>query len=110
MKTSLCSTDILGYPSNDKTFILDTDASGYAVGSVLSQIDKDKKIEKVIQYASRLLTPVEQKYSTTRKELLSVILSLKKIQAIFTGKKIYYSHWPSTAQIYKGWKRYRGSA
>ena len=53
-------------------FILDTDASDYGIGGVLSQVEGN--IERVIGYASRSLTKPERRYSTTRKEFLNRLL------------------------------------
>jgi hypothetical protein len=50
---------------------LDTDASNYAIGAVLSQTQGGK--EKVIAYASRCLDAAEKNYCVTRKEFLSVV-------------------------------------
>ena len=60
LKMVLCSAPILAKPHFDKPFILDTDASQYAVGAVLSQIGCDKQ-EHPIFYYSRVLTPAEKK-------------------------------------------------
>ena len=50
LKTSLTSTPVLGYPTKDDTFILDTDASHFGMGAVLSQIQNGN--ERVIEYLS----------------------------------------------------------
>jgi len=39
--SSLTKSPILVYPSLEKEFLLDTDASGFGLGAVLSQIDPD---------------------------------------------------------------------
>ena len=62
----------MAYPDFGKDFVLQTDASDYGVGAVLSQLD-DSGHEKVIAYASKALTPCAQKYSTTEKEALAVV-------------------------------------
>ena len=54
LKHALLSAPILALPHDDEsTFILDTDASDFAAGAVLSQIQDGK--EHVISYASRIL-------------------------------------------------------
>ncbi|CAG2221615.1 unnamed protein product [Mytilus edulis] len=63
LKEKLISAPILSYPIGDGEFILDTDASGHAIGAVLSQVQDGE--EKVIAYASRMLSDTQQKYCTT---------------------------------------------
>ena len=60
IKRGLTSAPIMAYPQFDKEFILDTDASGSAIGAVLSQRHEDG--EHVIAYGSRSLTRAEKKY------------------------------------------------
>lgn len=50
-------------------YILDTDASVVGIGGSLSQVQNGK--ERVIAYASKKLTPQQEKYSVTRRELLA---------------------------------------
>ena len=38
MKRKLSETPVLAYPKDCCTYILDTDASGFAIGAVLSQL------------------------------------------------------------------------
>jgi len=57
LETSLCREPILQYPNFDnfdKPFILTTDASGYAIGKVLSQGLPGKDLS--VAYASILST------------------------------------------------------
>jgi hypothetical protein len=42
----------------DTHFILDTDASGHAIGAVLSQVQEDQ--ERVVAYFSRTLNHAEE--------------------------------------------------
>ncbi|MHB1865753.1 MAG: retropepsin-like aspartic protease/reverse transcriptase, partial [Candidatus Saccharimonadales bacterium] len=53
LKRYLVSSPILRYPDFKQRFFLHTDASGYALGAILSQ--RDGKEEYVISYASRTL-------------------------------------------------------
>jgi hypothetical protein len=55
LKECLTTSPILTYPCLDKEYILDTDASAFGVGAVLSQISDQGK-ECVIAYYSRALT------------------------------------------------------
>ena len=40
LKERLVSSPVLAYPKNDVTYILDTDASLFGVGAILSQKDE----------------------------------------------------------------------
>ena len=85
LKQLLCSAPILAYPDFGKDFVLQTDASDYGVGAVLSQLD-DSGHEKVIAYASKALTPREQKYSTTEKEALAVVFGTAHFRVYLLGR------------------------
>jgi len=78
LKQRLISGPILALPVNEGTYILDTDASDIGLGAVLSQ--QQAQEEKVIAYASRTMGKAEQKYETTRKELLAVVNGLKQFR------------------------------
>ena len=68
------SEPILALPNDEGVYRLDCDASDTGLGSVLSQVQNG--VERVIAYASRTLSKAESSYETTRKELLSIVLSL----------------------------------
>ena len=53
VKACLISAPILGFPTEDGRFVLDTDASLFAVRGILSQLQGDNEV--VIAYASRSL-------------------------------------------------------
>ena len=86
LKEKLCTAPILAYPDFKKEFILYTDASGYALGAVLSQKAEDRK-EHVIFYASKSLTSAEQNYSTTELECYAVVWAIEKFHPYLEGKK-----------------------
>ena len=85
LKKMLVEAPVLAHPDFTKPFLLDTDASDMAIGSVLSQVIDGK--EKVIGYASRTLTKAEKKYCVTRKELLAVVVFIKHFRHYLYGKK-----------------------
>jgi hypothetical protein len=68
----LISAPILTFPQAEGSeFILDTDASDYAIGAVLSQVQDGR--ERVIAYGSRCLDKTERNYCVTRREMLAVV-------------------------------------
>jgi len=85
LRESLCTEPILQYPDFIQPFILTTDASGYAIGGVLSQgkIGKDLPIS----YVSRVLNKAEQNYSTIEKECLAIIYCTNHFRPYLYGKK-----------------------
>ena len=59
----LTSTPVLSSQDFEKTFILQTDASNYGIGAVLSQTDRER-LDHPVAYLSHKLLDREQKYST----------------------------------------------
>lgn len=85
LKKKLTGSEVLAYPDiNGTEFILDTDASHYAIGGVLSQVQNGK--ERVISYGSRSLTRAERNYCVTRKEMLAVVYFTKHFKHYLIGK------------------------
>ena len=81
----LLTTDpILKYPDFKRKFILETDASDFALGAVLSQKFEDGK-EHPIAYASRTLNEAECNYSATEKELLAIVWATKHFRPYVFG-------------------------
>ena len=84
LKSRLVSAPILAFPDFTKMFILDTDASQSGVGAVLSQLHDGQ--ERVVAYASRVLSKAERQYSVTRKELLAVVTFVKHFRHYLLGR------------------------
>jgi len=84
LKQRLISGPILALSVNEGTYIRDTDASVVGYGAVLSQ--QQAQEERVIAYASRTMGRAEQKYETTRKELLAVVNGLKQFRQYLLGR------------------------
>ena len=85
LKEQLTKSPIMAYPREDCTFILDTDASNFGIGAVLSQIQDNQ--ERVIAYGSRSLNKSERQYCTTRKELLAIVNFIKHFRPYLIGKQ-----------------------
>jgi hypothetical protein len=86
LKQELVSPPILIYPVPGKQLILDTDASNFAVGAVLSQ--EVNGGEHVIAYMSNALNKHETSYCTTRTELLAVIVAVKNFHPYIYGQNV----------------------
>lgn len=93
LKKSMTSPPVLQYPdfSDDSQFILQTDASGYALGAILSNKDR-----RPVAYASRSLNKAEKRYPTIEKELLAIVWAIKHFRPYLYGRKfkIYTDHKP----------------
>ena len=85
LKQKLLTAPILAYPDPQCEFILDTDASAYGIGAVLSQVQNGQ--EKVISYGSRSLTKEERRYCVTRREMLAIVYFMKYFRHYLYGRK-----------------------
>ena len=83
----------LAFPDFTKPYILRTDASGYAISAILSQLD-DQGEEKIILCISRILKGSELNYFITEKEMLAIVWALEKLYTYLMGAKviIYTDH------------------
>lgn len=85
LRDALCSKPILQFPDFTRPFVVTTDASGYAIGGVLSQGEIGKDLP--IAYASRLLNNAERNYSTIEKELLAIVYCVNYFRPYIYGRK-----------------------
>jgi hypothetical protein len=85
LKQSCTTHPVLRTPDWNHQFILDTDASGYALGVVISQ-EHDDGLHPVAFHSHSLL-PAEVNYNTHNKELLGVIFGFKCGHPLFLGVK-----------------------
>ena len=88
LKKSRINPPILSYPQFHLSFVLDVDASNDGLGAVLSQEDPAIPGERVVAYASRVLTKQERKYCTTRKELLALVWEIQHFKPYLYGRSI----------------------
>jgi hypothetical protein len=85
LQHSLISAPILAYPNPVSRYILDTDASDFGIGAVLSQVQDGQ--ERVIAYASKSLSRSERRYCVTRKELLAIVKFVKHFKHYLYGQR-----------------------
>jgi hypothetical protein len=82
----LTSSPVLAYPDSSKEYILHCDASGEALGAVLSQTT-DKR-EHPVAYASRALSDVERRYTVSEREALAIVWALDYFKYYTYGKQV----------------------
>jgi hypothetical protein len=84
LKTAFTTAPILVHPDFAKAFYLETDASDFALGAVLSQMDIDGKLHPVAFY-SRKFSAAEINYKIHDKELLAIVDSFQEWQHFLEG-------------------------
>ena len=82
MKNVIARETLLAYPDFNKPFDIHTDASHTQLGAVISQGNKP------IAFYSRKLNPAQTRYTTTERELLSIVETLKEFRNILLGHQI----------------------
>ena len=83
LKNEVMSAPFLSLPVDSRPFLLDTDASNFAIAGCLYQIRDG--VEYPISFASQSLTGAQQKYCTTRKELLAIVVFTRQFRHYLLG-------------------------
>jgi hypothetical protein len=79
IKRLIARDTLLAYPDFNKKFTIHTDASDFQLGAVISQEGKP------LAFYSRKLTSAQRNYTTSEKELLSIVETLKEFRSILLG-------------------------
>ncbi|KAI5152149.1 hypothetical protein ENBRE01_2605 [Enteropsectra breve] len=91
LKEEVTSANCLMLPQLKKPFKLYTDASGFGIGGVLTQVLEEE--ERVVAWISRKLSAAELNYSTTEKECLAIVWSVQKLRVyLWQEFEIYCDH------------------
>jgi transposase InsO family protein len=85
LRDRLCEMPVLRHPDFSRPFVLQTDASGYGLGAVLSQVLEDG--EHPIAYASRTLEDRETRHAVIEKEALAILWGVHHFRHYLLGKK-----------------------
>jgi hypothetical protein len=90
LKQRLCSAPILSLPDLHHPFEIETDASDYVVGTVLTQHDHP------VAYHSETLSDTICKYPTYDKEMYSIVQAYRQWRHYILGKEtiIHTDHKP----------------
>ena len=95
LKDRVISEPILAQPNLAELFMLEVDASGYAVGAVLLQRKEDGKLHP-IGYFSSTLNKAERNYNIYDLELLAIVKALEHWRPYLAGSphkiKVFSDH------------------
>ena len=83
IKSILTNPPLLAHFKQGDPLILYTDASGYGIGAILSQVQEDK--ERILQFASCTLNKHQENYSVTEKECLGIVWAINKFRHYLIG-------------------------
>ena len=86
VKGAIMADCLMAHYDPQKKTTLTVDASPYGIGAILSNVEKDGTPRNVA-YASRSLTEVEQKYSHTETEALTVVWRCERFHMYLIGTK-----------------------
>ena len=81
-KRIIAKNAMLAFPDFSKKFTIFTDASKYQLGGVITQEGRP------LAFYSRKLNGAQTRYTTTERELLSIVETLKEFRTILLGHKI----------------------
>ena len=73
LKKAFTSAPVLRHFDYSKPAVMETDASDYAIGAILSQLDEDTGLLHPCAFFSRKFTPAELNYEIYDKEMLAVV-------------------------------------
>ena len=97
IKSLLLSTPVLKAPDFKKSFKLQVDASDAGIGAVLLQ-ESPQGIDHPVSYYSQKVTRPQTNYSTSEKEALALLLSLRHfdvyLSAAVAPVEVYTDHNP----------------
>jgi hypothetical protein len=84
LKAKLTSAPVLAHPDPMRQYVLNTDASGFAIAAVLSQQQPDGTTRPVAYY-SRKMNAAERNYDVHDKELLAIVMAVKHWRCYLEG-------------------------
>lgn len=88
LKELMLKAPILAFPNMAKPFYMQSDASKVGAGAVLYQLNESDQ-RCVVSYASWLFSDTQRRYNTTERELLGLILAVRKWKPFFFHTKFF---------------------
>ncbi|QRW20479.1 Retrotransposable element Tf2 protein [Rhizoctonia solani] len=96
LKLLVTQSPVLVHSNPDLPYYLETDASGVAMGAILSQRGLDNRLHPVA-YMSKSFSGAEANYDTHNKELLAIIKALEEwrifLEATDRPIQVFTDHW-----------------
>ena len=86
IKSRLVTTPTMLTPEWNNDFKIMCDASDYAMGVVLGQ--RTEKIFKAIYCASKTFNEAQENYSTTKKEMLTMVFAYEQFRPYILGSDV----------------------
>ena len=86
IKKKICNTVTLNYFNPQLDTKIQVDASMRGLGAVLIQVDSQGH-EHVIAFASKALTPTEERYANIEREMLAVVFGAERFHTYVYGSK-----------------------
>jgi hypothetical protein len=84
LKSRLMSAPVLAHPDPLRQYILNTDASGFAIAAVLSQEQADGTVRPVAYYSHKM-SPAERNYMVGQQELLAIVEAVQHWRCYLEG-------------------------
>lgn len=87
LKEQFLKSVVLHHPDFAKPFYINADASHHALGAEIYQLDNNGD-KQVIAFFSKSLTDCQKRYTTTEKELFSIVQVCLKYRTLLLGRRI----------------------
>lgn len=103
IKEKFLESVILKFPDPNKTYYLQTDSSGYALGGALYQLDDEGK-QHVMAFCSKGFTEAEKRWTVSEQEMWAIIYCLKKFETYLRGVKVVIKTDHHSLTFLRTWK------
>ncbi|XP_023028732.2 retrovirus-related Pol polyprotein from transposon 17.6 [Leptinotarsa decemlineata] len=88
IKVAFLETIMLKHPRMEQPFYIQTDASGFAVGGCLFQINTETGDKNYVGFTSKILRGPQLKYTVTEKEAYAILHALKEWRVFVLGRQL----------------------